>query len=1178
MGLAGIACFYNGEKNKRPTGTTSGQRDGDGTLQPRRATSADFADNFSSSYPGVLGAPKIATGLFHFISIESRHLHFLCIDFDSYLSIFGAFAIAFASMHLQQDTVNVAGSPLSQTKSGNDEQKQLTQTSSSLPFGQVLPINAIAGPTYLTPQTLVQQVAFTFSDKLYTYSPQTFDLDVAAKHWQNGKSRNAYRRETDVWAMETRTGSGTVALGYMFSPDFDLSRRHVPQGIIASSASLRHLRPSLEQLSLLYPVGSPLVAHVAAVDYTPESSTGLVTDYIAPMALAEDLSLALVSSASAYEAQHMSLLATLLSSVVPSIHTYDGITIGRETTRVVDVLDQSGLKHAYDTVLSTLKGSIKRQVDVERRALAVLDALNGELGTEYRPFEYRGHAAPQFVLVVFGTVEASLAAQVASALAQTDLPVGVVNVRMYRPFVEKAFLETLPKSAAHVAVLGQVRDHAAVADPSEHSLLFQDVLASITFASLGSSAPEIVDVKYPREQVFTPEKMAEVFCSMAGTGLEARSSLSITGDDVAQYSFWSLDDSASATAPIVLGQLISLDSSANVTVRTGHDNFVQGGAVRTDIRTSRRSIEAAYSIAQADVTFVDDGKLLGEFDIVNNTKLGGVLVAKLPGVKDEDLEKKLPIQLIKAILAKELHLFVLDPTACDKAAEDSTLESYLTQLAFLKLTRGDATVQLQKLASLNGSTELLNGLAGDLEQVLREVKLPNEWADTEAEIENTNLPSDINVNCFQPFAKVDSEPPAYLQNWVTAAKGFAFKEAYGTKDALRPDLGIKTSIVKVKEHRRLTPLSYDRNIFHIEFDLGDSGLKYMIGEALGIHAENDPGEVNQFIKWYGLNPDEIVEVPTREDSNVLENRTVYQALIQNVDIFGRPPKRFYEALSEFASDEKERQDLLTLSLPDGATEFKRRAEVDTITFADILLEFPSAHPSFHDIVRIVSPMKRREYSIASSQRVQPNSVALLIVTVNWVDPRGRDRFGQATRYLDRLAVGAPVTVSVKPSVMKLPQDTKAPIIMAGLGTGLAPFRAFVQERALQRQEGHEIGAVMLYLGSRHQREEYLYGEEWEAYQDAGVITLLGCAFSRDQSQKIYIQDRMRQTMKEIRDAYFQEAGSFYLCGPTWPVPDVTEVLQEAYEVEERGKGAKKVDSRRAIETLKDDGRYVLEVY
>jgi sulfite reductase (NADPH) flavoprotein alpha-component len=131
---------------------------------------------------------------------------------------------------------------------------------------------------------------------------------------------------------------------------------------------------------------------------------------------------------------------------------------------------------------------------------------------------------------------------------------------------------------------------------------------------------------------------------------------------------------------------------------------------------------------------------------------------------------------------------------------------------------------------------------------------------------------------------------------------------------------------------------------------------------------------------------------------------------------------------------------------------------------------------------------------------------------------------------------------------------------------------------MEKAQGKDIGAVLLYMGSRHQREEYCYGEEWEAYQAAGVITLLGRAFSRDQPQKIYIQDRMRQTMADIVQAYIKEAGAFYLCGPTWPVPDVTNVLEEAIAKAGKSAGRKVVDPRKEIERLKDEGRYVLEVY
>ncbi|RYO64985.1 Sulfite reductase [NADPH] flavoprotein component [Alternaria arborescens] len=1060
--------------------------------------------------------------------------------------------------------------------------KDFTKKSSSLPFGQDLSYQSIGGPTYLTAQTLVQQVAYALSDKIFAYSAESFDLDVAVKYWQEQGEKNALGYQTGVSSLETRTGAGAIALGYMFSKDFDLKKRHIPQSIVASSSTLNYLRASLDQLSALYSVANPLTAHIAAVDYSANSSAGLVTDYVSSLTLAEDLGLGLVCSPSVFETQHMSLFATLLSSVLPTIHTYDGISVGRETARLVDTLDQTRLHNSYEAVLKAVSEVDKKHSDTAGRVLRLLQAFNDELGEDYKLFDYYGHQEAESVLVVFGTVEASLTAQVANALSKDGDKVGVVNVRVYRPFVEEAFLEALPKSTRRIAVLGQVKDEAAVLDPAEYSRLYSDVLASVQFAY--DRDVEVTDVKYSREQVWTPSNFLDAFRQIHAEkeGAEVRSYVDILNTaDVKQYSFWNLDESSAANAPVVVGKLLSSDSSKNVFVRSGHDNLVQGGVTRTDIRNADYTIEAPYAVEQADVAFIGDIAILKEFDILNSVKPDSCIIVKLPGVKNEDVEKKLSPAFRKALVDKDVQLFVLDPTLSEAVAEDESLESFLTQLAFLKVAREDLlTSGLSKLAAINGSSDVFEKLTQQLESALREVEVPAAWGTVEEDVEPIRLPSDINVNSFAPFDRIETEPPTLLKDWQIAAKGFAFKEAFGTANQVRPDLGVKTSIVHVKERRRLTPKNYDRNIFHIEFDLGDSGVTYAIGEALGIHAENDEKQVDEFIKWYGLNPDEIVEVPSREDPNVLVNRTVYQSLLQNVDIFGRPPKRFYEALAEFADDEREKRELLQLLSAEGATEFKRRAEVDTVTYADILLEFPSAHPSFHDIVRIVSPMKRREYSIASAQHVTPNSVSLLIVTVNWVDPKGRDRFGQATRYLNSLKIGSPVTVSVKPSVMKLPTKTTAPIIMAGLGTGLAPFRAFVQERAYQKQQGHEIGEVLLYMGSRHQREEYLYGEEWEAYQDAGIITLIGRAFSRDQPQKIYIQDRMRESLTDIRRAYLEKEGSFYLCGPTWPVPDVTEVLQEAVEVEHKVKnvGAKKVDSRKEIEKLKDEGRYVLEVY
>ncbi|GAM84915.1 hypothetical protein ANO11243_029170 [Dothideomycetidae sp. 11243] len=1054
--------------------------------------------------------------------------------------------------------------------------------SKSLPFGQNITLADISGPTYLTAQTLIQQVAYSLSQRLFSYSPDSFDLDVAAKLWAANAEHNAYGNVTGITSSETRTGAGSVALGYAFSKDFDLTKRHIPQSILASSGSLPFLRPVLDQLSLLYDVANPFVAHVSAADYSASIGTGLMADYTSAIAIADDLGLGLVASSSAHEVQHMALFATLISSIAPSMHIYDGVAVGRETTRVIDVLDRSALLKNYQAILDNVPAADKKRIDSGGRVSRLLKSLNDELGTDYKLFEYHGHAEADTVLVVFGTVEASLTTQIVKAMANDNTKIGVINVRVYRPFVEEEFLAILPSTVESVAVVGQVKEPSQVMDSNEHSALYSDVLAALAFAPQLQNQPAVYDFKYPRVQIWTPSNAAVMVQQIAlklphTPDEDERFVLPIS--ETQEYSFWDLDDSETVQAPANIAQLLSGDSKLNVALRTGHDNLVQGGVVRSDIRSSTKSIDAAYSVTAADVTYLGSEKLLSDFDVFRSIKDESTVILRLEGYKQEDLEKRLPVHARKAISRRGIKLVILDPLQSQAVAEHAELENYLLQLAFLQLARSDLYASgVKKLA---GGDDALEKLAADLEHVLSQVEIPESWLKCETEEEkDAPLAQDLNLTGFGPVDKNEPEELYALKKWTSVAKGLAFKEAYGTSEALRPDLSVKTAVVTVKEHRRLTPLTYDRNIFHIEFDLGESGLKYEIGEALGVHAENDKAEVDAFIQWYGLDADEVVEVPSREDSAVLESRTVYQSLLQNVDIFGRPPKRFYEALSEFADDEQEKTQLLLLGTggnQEAQVELKRRAEVDTVTYADVLLEFKSAHPSFHDIVKIVSPMKRREYSVASSQKVTPNSISLLIVTVNWVDPKGRDRFGQATRYLNSLPIGASLTVSVKPSVMKLPPKTTQPIIMAGLGTGLAPFRAFVQERAWQKQQGMEIGSVLLYMGSRHQREEYLYGEEWEAYRDAGIITLMGCAFSRDQAQKIYIQDRMRETLADIRKAYLEQEGAFYLCGPTWPVPDVTDVLEEAISVQAKSEG-KKVDAHKEIDALKEDLRYVLEVY
>ena len=166
--------------------------------------------------------------------------------------------------------------------------------------------------------------------------------------------------------------------------------------------------------------------------------------------------------------------------------------------------------------------------------------------------------------------------------------------------------------------------------------------------------------------------------------------------------------------------------------------------------------------------------------------------------------------------------------------------------------------------------------------------------------------------------------------------------------------------------------------------------------------------------------------------------------------------------------------------------------------------------------------------------------------------------------------------------MKLPSDSRKPLILAGLGTGPAPFRAFLQHRAWEAAQGIPIGPIYYYFGSRHQAQEYLYGEELEAYIESGVITKAGLAFSRDGPKKVYIQHKIVEDgdvlAKSLLGGEGEEHGGgvFYLCGPTWPVPDVYEALVNA--LVRSGIGFNVVSAGEYLEGLKEEERYVLEVY
>lgn len=246
---------------------------------------------------------------------------------------------------------------------------------------------------------------------------------------------------------------------------------------------------------------------------------------------------------------------------------------------------------------------------------------------------------------------------------------------------------------------------------------------------------------------------------------------------------------------------------------------------------------------------------------------------------------------------------------------------------------------------------------------------------------------------------------ARLGSWHDAAKSLIFPSVftpspvfdpassseYPSNPSLRPEITDATYLVTCTVNRRLTPLEYDRNVFHLEFDTARTGLRYAIGEALGVHGWNDTAEVLDFCASYGVDPERLITIPVTPGSggkSYMHTRTVFQALQQQIDIFGRPGKSFYADLAAYATERTDKLALQFIGSPEGSSTFKKLSEKDTVTYADVLKRYASARPGIETLCEMIGDIKPRHYSIASAQSVVGDRVDLLVVTVDWVTPSG----------------------------------------------------------------------------------------------------------------------------------------------------------------------------------------------
>ena len=348
----------------------------------------------------------------------------------------------------------------------------------------------------------------------------------------------------------------------------------------------------------------------------------------------------------------------------------------------------------------------------------------------------------------------------------------------------------------------------------------------------------------------------------------------------------------------------------------------------------------------------------------------------------------------------------------------------------------------------------------------------------------------------------------------------------------------------------------DKEVRHIELSLEGSGLRYKPGDALAVCPENPPGLVTELLAALDLSGETRVEINQ-------ESVTLTEALTRHreITLLTPPLLKQWGALS--GDDELQ-------TLVDKTDEL--RAWTAGRDLLDLVRQWPVPSLEPQQLVNLLRKLPPRLYSISSSQAAEEDEVHITVAAVRY-HSHGRDREGVASTWLvDRLEEGAEVPVYIDPNKnFALPEDDSAPVIMIGPGTGVAPFRAFLQER----EERNATGDNWLVFGDRRFRSDFLYQAEWLKWRRNGLLTRLDVAFSRDQEQKRYVQHCLKEQSADVW-AWLQRGASLYVCGDADRMaPDVHQALLDII----REQGGKTPDqAQEHLRQLKRDKRYQRDVY
>lgn len=363
-------------------------------------------------------------------------------------------------------------------------------------------------------------------------------------------------------------------------------------------------------------------------------------------------------------------------------------------------------------------------------------------------------------------------------------------------------------------------------------------------------------------------------------------------------------------------------------------------------------------------------------------------------------------------------------------------------------------------------------------------------------------------------------------------------------------------LAELLQNQKITGRDSEKDVRHLEISLEGSSLRYQPGDALGVWPVQSSLLVQEIIDVLKLDADEDVTI------NAV-NRPLKTWLGQHRELtqLTRP---FLLAHAELAG----RPELSALLQPDAQEALK--TYLATRQVSDVLQEYPATWTA-PALVKALRPLTPRMYSIASSQALVGDEVHLTLANVAY-DYQGQARWGVASRFLADLSEGDKLPIFIEENErFRLPQDRSRDVIMIGPGTGIAPFRAFIQERSANPGSGRH----WLFFGNPHFRSDFLYQTEWQQALEDGQLDRLDVAFSRDQSEKIYVQHKLLEHAAELYE-WVQSGAYIYVCG------DATRMAKDVHQTllsiaQDQG-GLDSEQAKQWLDELAAQGRYARDVY